>query len=279
MLIRLTEAEVAQYAPWAYELAVTPEYASYSTYRDGIKTREDFFNRAQRSKKDEELILFRHEGCVCGWIQWYALKDAHYAQTVTCLIAEHQEDAIREFCAHVADKHPGYTLDIGIDGSNVSAARALENAGFTTLERSVNHTLFFTEYQSQELLTGTSSMQQGEEEDFRKLHNAPDMYWSAERILADQAAWNIYLHREHGKAVAALMCQGGDWPEIFAIFFEDDVFRAEIYRSLMAACLNDLHNQSCIHMTYFEDDERALPVLSELGFRQVGRYMAYRKEL
>ena len=225
------------------------------------------------------MLIFRHEGRVCGWIQWYALPDARYAQTVTCLITAHHNEATAEFCAHVAAKYPGYTLDIGLDGANDSMAHALTETGFTLMEHSVNHTLFFAEYHPGELLKGTSLMQPGEEEDFRRLHNAPDMYWTAERILADLSQWRIYLHREDGRAVAALVCSADEWPEIFAVFFEDDAFRAGIYHSLMTACLNDLLARGCVHMTYFEEDEQALPVLTNLGFRRVGRYAAYRKEL
>ena len=276
MLTRLTEAEFNRYISWAYSLATTPAHASYPSYMDGVKTREEFITRARRGIDDEEILLFTHEGSVCGWIQWYAITEEQYAQTVTCLISEHQEEALWEFSAHVAARYPGYTLDIGLDGANAATAQALAKAGFTLLDHSVNHTLFFAEYKPEEPLPGTSLLLPGEEEVFRLLHNAPDMYWSAERILANMACWQVYLHRECGKAVAALVCQADKWPEIFAIFFEGDAFRIDVYRSLMTACLNDLHAQGCHHMTCFEEDTNALAVLAQLGFRRVGEYLAYR---
>ena len=125
-------------------------------------------------------------------------------------------------------------------------------------------------------LKGTDMM---DEADFRRLHNWPDMYWNAERILADLPNWKVYLHRKNGAAVAALVCRAEDWPEIFSVDFDGEDFRPESYRAMMAACLNDLRAGGHRYMTYFEEDECALPILAELGFQQVGRYLAYRKEL
>lgn len=279
MLTRLTEAEFHRYASWAYDLAMTAEYASYPSYRDGIKTREEFMERAQRGFADEEVLLFRHGGKVCGWIQWFAIPEESYAMTVSFLVEDHVEEAAREFVAHVAQTNPGVTLDIGLDGANGRAAAALEGAGFTLLESAVNHTMFFDRYQPVPVPEDVALMTAADEADFRRLHNWPDMYWNADRILADQPNWRVYLHRQLGAAVAALVCRAGDWPEVFSVDFGGGDFLPKSYQAMLAACLNDIHLAGHPHMTYFEEEERALPILAELGFAQVGRYLAYRKEL
>lgn len=277
MLNRLNDKEIAQYAPWAYGLAMMPAHASYPTYMDGIKTREDFIQRARRGLEDEEVLLFRHDGQVCGWIQWYALQEDNYACTVSFLVQSHAEEAAAEFAAHVARQYPGATMDIGVDGANAALSKALEKAGFRCIERAVNHTLFFAQYTPQ-AAEHASLMQQGEEADIIRLHTEKSMYWTAARILADLPRWRVYLYREVGRATGALVCRMDGWPEVFAVFMEGG-FSAPAYRSLMTACLNDLHAAQCHHMTYFEEDEDALPILGALGFTRVGRYLAYRKVL
>lgn len=279
MLTRLTQAEFDRYASWAYGLAMGEEHCSYPTWKDGIKTREDFMQRARRSFTDEEVLLFRHEGEVHGWIQWYADPEESYAMTVSFLVESHAEEAAREFVAHVAQASPGITLDIGLDGANTQAAAALESCGFTLLEKSVNHTIFFDRYAPVAAAQGVSLLTAADENDFRRLHNWPDMYWNAERILADLPNWKVYLHRENGAAVAALVCRAGDWPEVFSVDFGGGEFLPESYRCLMATCLNDLHAAGCTHMSCFEEDECALPILASLGFERVGWYLGYRKEL
>lgn len=279
MLTRLTEEELRRYAPWAYGLAMGEKHSSYPTWQDGIKTREDFMARARRSFTDEEALLFRHDGEVCGWIQWYADPTEGYAMTVSFLIESHAEEAARAFVAHVAQTNPGVTLDIGLDGRNTQAAVALEKCGFTLLESAVNHTMLFGGYQPVPVPQGVALMTPADENDFRRLHNDPDMYWTAERMLADLPGWRVYLHRENGEAVASLTCRAGDWPEVFSVDFGGGAFRADSYRAMLAACLNDIHAAGYPHMSYFEEEECALPVLKELGFRRVGRYLAYRKEL
>lgn len=279
MLTRLKEAEFDRYASWAYGLATTAEHASYPSYRDGIKTCEEFMARARRSFTDEEVLLFRHNGEVCGWIQWYAIPEENYAMTVSFLVKDHAEEAAREFVAHVAQMHPGATLDIGLDGANAQAAAALQKRGFTLLENAVNHTIFFDQYQPVPMPEGVTLMTAADESDFRRLHNSPDMYWNAERILADLPNWKVYLHRQQGAAVAALVCRAGDWPEVFSVDFGGGDFLPESYRAMMAACLNDIHASGHSHMSYFEEEEHVLPILAALGFQRVGRYLAYRKEL
>ena len=279
MLTRLTEAEFDNYASWAYRLAMGKEHCSYPTWQDGIKTRKDFMARARRSFTDEEVLLFRHDGEVRGWIQWFAIPEENYAMTVSFLVEDHVVAAAREFIAHVARTKPGVTLDIGLDGANGLAVAALEGVGFTLLESAVNHTMFFDRYQPVAVPVGVALMQPGEEAEFRRLHSDPNMYWNAERILADLPNWRVYLHRQNGMAVAALVCRAEDWPEVFSVEFDGAAFRADSYRAMMAACLNDLRAAGRRYMTCFEEDECALPILAELGFQRVGRYLAYRKEL
>ncbi len=149
MLTRLTESETARYGHWAYALAMRGETASYPSYRDGIKTWEDFIR--PDDSPDAEALLFRHEGRVCGWIAWYAIPAQRYAATSAFLVETYADDAAREFVAHV--------------------------------------------------------------------------------------------------------------------------------RALMTACLNDLKRDGSHHMTFFAEEEAALPILTELGFRRVGAYRAYRKAL
>lgn len=278
MLTRLTDSEFDRYASWAYDLAMSETHGSYPTYRDGIKTREDFMARSRRD--DEEVLLFRHEGEVCGWIEWYAIPEENYAITVSFLVEDHAEAAVAEFTAHVEALHPGVTLDIGMDAANEQCVQALKKSGFRLLESSVNHTIFFADYQPKHPAAHVSLMTSADEADFRRLHNFSDMYWNADRILADLTNWRVYLYRRDDRPAGALCCRvQDDWPEVFSVAWEGDAFQPEIYCDLMAACLWDVKASGSDHMTYFEEEEQALPILAELGFTRVGQYLGYRREL
>lgn len=278
MLTKWTDADVEKYGRWAYGLAMQGKTASYPSYRDGIKTWEDFIRRSER--EDEEGLLFRHEGKACGWIEWYALPAENYAATVTFLVEAHAEEAVREFVQHVQARYPGCTLDIGMDAENASVCTALAQADFRCIERSVNHTLFFADYLPRPVTADVSLMTAADEADFRRLHNYPEMYWNADRILADLPNWRVYLLRRDGRAVGALVCrQDPEWPEVFSVDHDGGRFDPDIFRTLMTACLNDLKEDGSHRMTFFEEVEDALPILAELGFTRVGEYRAYRKAL
>lgn len=124
MLTRLTESETARYDHWAYALATRGETASYPSYRDGIKTWEDFIR--PDDSPDAEALLFRHEGRVYGWIAWYAIPAERYAATSAFLVETYADDAVREFVAHVRAICPGFTLDIGMDAADASVCDALD---------------------------------------------------------------------------------------------------------------------------------------------------------
>lgn len=277
MLNQWTEHELEQYAPWAYQLAMEPARSSYPTYRDGIKTWKDFVSRSKRTDRDEEGLLFRHGGQVHGWMEWYAIAGENYACTVSFLVDAYQDEAAKEFVERVREKLPGGTLDVGMDAANIETCQALEKAGFRCIEQAENHTLFFADYHPQPTPGGVSMMTTADEADFRRLHDYPEMYWNADRVLADPSAWRIYMLRRDGCMVGALLCSNDDWPEIFSVDFENHRFDPDVYCPLLCACLNDLKASGAQHMTYFTEEAQELPILAELGFLRVGGYRAYRK--
>lgn len=280
MLTLIKPEEFAGYVDWAYSLALDLTRSGYPTYADGIKTRDGFAQAAREGMRSEceELLLFRADGEVCGWIQWSWMPEEQYAQAYSFLTASHTDRALAEFTAHAAEKCPGYALHLGFPTNNAKAVRWLANHDYRLLEVSVNHTLFFDRYMPREVPTCVRLMSGRDDETaFRALHTDADLYWTAERILNHPSDWRVYLYAGGDRATAALYAlDRGGWPEIFGM--AGDV-TAEAYRALMTACLNDCKAAGTPHMTYFEEDERRLPILADLGFEMVSRYVCYQKKL
>ena len=230
-------------------------------------------------RENEEILLFSACGQVCGWIHWFWLPEDRYAQAISFLTASHTEAALMEFVAHAAEKRPGYALHMGFPTDNARAVRWLQQSDFRLLEQSVHHELFFDRYKLREVPREVSLMSGSDDEAaFRALHTATDLYWTAERILARREGWHVYLFRDGGRAVAALYASmpAGGWAEIFGLC--GDV-TPEACRGLLTACLNDGKAAGYPHLTFFEEDERLLPALAELGFEVVSRYVCYQKTL
>lgn len=281
MLTPITGRELESHVGWAYSLALDLTRSGYPTYADGIKTREDFIGRARLglARENEEMLLFSVDGQVCGWIQWYWLTDDQYAQAISFLTAAHTEAALKEFVAHAAEKCPGYALHLGFPTANAQAVHWLQQSDFRLLEQSVHHELFLNRCRLCEAPREVSLMSGSDDEAaFRALHTATDLYWTAERIIADKNHWRVYLYRDGGRLTTALYAHvsAGGWPEIFGMA---GAVNPPAYRALLTACLNDCKAAGCTHMTYFEEDERMLPVLAELGFEIVSRYVCYQRIL
>ena len=70
MLIKATVEDIKKYCEFAYSLALNPAKSCYPTYADGIKTKSDFLDAAERAvaNRTSELLLFSIDGNVEGWI-------------------------------------------------------------------------------------------------------------------------------------------------------------------------------------------------------------------
>lgn len=281
MLTPITREELTRYADWAYALALDLTRSGYPTYADGIKTREDFIRAAEEGMdgEREEVLLFRMDGEVCGWVQWSWQPEERYAQAYSFLTAAHAGKALEAFVAHASERCPGCALHMGFPADNADAVTWLRDHGFLLLEQSVHHTLFFSDYASREAPENVALMAGPEDETaFQALHTETDMFWTAQRILAHAADWRVYLYRKGGQALAALFVHAPahGWAEVFGLC--GDV-TPETYRALMTACLNGCKADGYPHLTCFEEDERMLPILAELGFVAVSRYVCYQKTL
>lgn len=281
MLTPMTLEELDRYVDWAYGLALDLTCSGYPTYADGIKTREDFVRAARRAIESEnrELLLFRADGEVCGWIQWFWQPGERYAQTDGFLTGSHTEGALTEFLAYAAEKCTGYALYLGFPANNARVVEWLRQSDACLLDQSVHLELFFDRYAPREAPVHVSCMSGSDDEAaFCALHTATDMYWTAERILTDRENWHVYLYRDGDKSTAALYAHGisNGWPEIFGMAGD---IAPTAYRALLTACLNDCKAAGGRHMTFFEEDESKLPILAEFGFTIISRYICFQKIL
>lgn len=96
MLKRLKEQDFDRFVGLAYELALDMTKSGYPTYADGIKTKNDFIDRARKafSRDNEEILLFERDGKVAGWIHYYYLPKDRYLDTCSFCVAEGMREAL-----------------------------------------------------------------------------------------------------------------------------------------------------------------------------------------
>lgn len=97
-----------------YELALTPTQVSYPVYYDGIKTKEEFIQNAERALNEEnhELVLFILEK-VEGWISYFQIEKDRYLQLECCVVNHSIKQALEELFSYLEEKFKGYTLYFG----------------------------------------------------------------------------------------------------------------------------------------------------------------------
>lgn len=278
MLTNLKESEFEKYAPLAWSLAQDLRTSGYPTYMDGIKTREEFFDRSRCAftRENEEILLYLQDGRVLGWIHYSRLPEDRYLQTCSFCIAQGMGDAIKEFIAFAKGRFPGNTLYLGFPRENTEAVAALTRGGYERIEECFNDVMDLSGYDPTPDCPDIVPVTRANYGPFRALHDRnTDMYWSSERLLADIDDWAIYLY-ERGDAVAGAVYfrRDPDLSEIFGVDFPGE-YDPEAYRLLVTAALNEAKRDRVRFMCFFNGSAEQPDALS-LGFRCVSGYVCYK---
>lgn len=282
MLVKATLQDIEKYGNMVYELALNPAKSGYPTYADGIKTKEDFLERAAKAaaEEDSELLLFALDGNIEGWITYFWIPGDEYLQLTGCNINLGLEQALGELLALLESRFKGYTLYFGFPFENQDAVRFLQSHGFQCIEKEWNHSFFFDSYHPMKQVQNIEKISDNNFHKFRAVyHTSPETYWNCDRILETLDNWTIFVYNEGETPAATVFLQGiqGHY-EIFGMNFADGEFHENIFRELMVASLNECKRVNAKFMTYFCQDKEK-HILSTLGFRCVGQYVLYIKTL
>lgn len=281
MLRLLEPSEFETWIGFAYELSQDFTRSGYPTYRDGIKTKEDFIARARKAleRDSEDILLFEENGRVEGLIHFQHLEGERFLQTFVFNIRRDTGRALAEFVDWCRGRWPGFGLDLGFPAENAEALSWLEGTGAPCIERSWNYQLFLDGYTP---LPGNPSVHRvglDNFEEFAAVHRRTqgDMYWNCERVRETLDDWAVFVTGEGDSAGELLMTdRGGGYQEIFSLEFADGIYREGPFRALLAAGLNHLKERGAKYLTFFVDvGGEEGKVLSELGFQLVGGYVLY----
>jgi len=283
MLVKATAEDINKYADWVYNLAMDQSKSGYPTYTDGFKTKEDFLKDARESitGESQEILLFFYEGNMEGWIEYFWIAEEKYLQLSGCNINVATGEAMAELLTLLEERFQGYSLYFGFPKANVNAVRFLQENGFSCIEEDYNNSFFFDTYQMQVVNDEVVRVEAENFGEFRAIHSTleGEMYWTSDRIFEKLDTWKIYLYYENEKAVGTIFFTGqGDFLEIFGVEFSEGDYTQERFRALMVAALNEGKRMDAKYLTFF-CEEREQSVVEELGFRPVGQYVCYLKEI
>ena len=284
MLRVCTQEDFKQYAELAYQLALDQTKSGYPTYVDGIKTKEDFYKNSEKafSSDEDEILLFEYEGVVKGWIHYYWMPEDRYLSTMSFLTDSHAEQAMEEFLAYVQERFSGYDLFLGYPTDNQKAIDFLTAHGFERIEESNNNSAFLEDYEplaeSKDIVRITKENFQY----FRTLHEQIEgyMYWDSDRIYKKLDRWVIFVKLQEDTPLGAIYYTAYDEShfELFGFDAKDNPFDGAVFRDLLIKVLNTAKESGGKYVTFFCEDEE-LPIVTELGFRFISRYVGYQKRL
>lgn len=286
MLAPLQEKDFDKYIDFAYELAMDPARTFYPVYYDGIKTKADFIAKMRRafSRPGEELLLYLEDGAAEGLFHYGHQPEDRYLQLYASGVRRNTGRALEELSGYLAARYPGCDWWVGFPAENREALAWAEGAGFRQMDDSNNYSFFFDRYDP---VPDDPSVERIGEENFgrfQRVHRTidGDMYWNCRRVREKLSDWTLFVAEEDGVAgeIMATKCGVDGMWEIFALASEDGKFHEDLYRRLLARFLNEGKRRGAKYLTFFvgTDDEmnRLMP---ELGFRLVGQYLCFQKQL
>lgn len=283
MLKNLEEKDFDQYVDFAYLLALDQSKSAYPTYTDGIKTKEDFINRAKKSysRENEEILLFEIDGQVEGWIHYFVLEEDKYISFCAFNVNHYVEAAIKEFIDYVSYKYKGCTLHFGLPMSNESAISCLKQLDFCKDMECYVDVMHFDRYQMQEEAANIVPVTIENYSEFARLHSIHDeeMYWNTERIYEKLDDWHIYLCCINGELSGAIYyTYYTNMMEIFGVDYVDNCFNDTTFKELLVKALNEGKKDGVSALIFFNGEEEH-PAVSELGFKHIGKYVLYVREV
>lgn len=285
MLVPLQEKDFDQYIDFAYELALDPARSGYPAYFDGIKTREDFITAARKgfSRPGEQILLYQEDGQAEGWIHYYDWSEDRYLGFRACCVRRNTAKALDELQAYLTARYSDYDLTMGFPAANREAISWLERSGFSVFDDLNDYHLLFSQYTLEPDDPGVERIRSENFEKFQRIYQNFDAetYWNCRRLRENLSRWDIFMAEEDGVAGEVIATHEPDGGyEIFSLNCEDGQFHEGLFRRLLKRVLNEGKRAGASHLLFFVDpgsDEEC--ILPELGFQQVGHYLAYRKHI
>lgn len=284
MLQICTKQEFEQYVDYVYEIAIDPTKSGYPSYSDGIKTKEMFIERSSKAflRDDEEILLFKYEEKVEGWIHYYFIAEDNYLDTVSFNVSEHYEQALLEFEEYVKDRFKGYELFLGYSTKNIKAINYLSSHGYELIEENNNNTCYLDKYEQKNVDGTYIRIDRNNFDLFKVCHDnlEGDMYWDSDHIYDDLDNWVIFVKIENSNTLGCVYYKTANdgWYEIFGIDLKDNIFDKNNFSNLLEVALNNAKSMNGKYMTMFCDDTEEQSAISS-GFTFVDKYVCYKKKI
>lgn len=282
MLTPLQPAQFAQYADFAYQLALDPARSCYPAYFDGVKTRDGFLRAAREALESQtaEILLFVQSGRVQGWLQYFWTADERYLQLTACSVASDTAAALSEFLSYARGRFAGFSCVCGFAEENTQALAFLQANGFSCLERLCSNTCVparLPEIAPRAALVHVTRENFGR---FRALHAHVEaqMYWTSDRMCKTLERWQILLLEDGGADVGAVYMTGEK--PVLEVFGVDLAPGAQdgAYIALLTGALWQAKRLGAQYVTYLCEPAREAQVQAA-GFQRIGEYVCLQGRL
>jgi hypothetical protein len=270
MLKKLEKKDFDTYISIAYQISMDLSKTSFPVYVDGIKTKENFIQRAKKGmqSKNEEILIFVDNGSVQGLIHYYVLEEDKYIGVNFISIRESYVKALRELLDYWRIRYSGYEWNIYFPEQNVNAISYMAQIGCEDAEQSVVEVLLFDEYHMHPESDSIIHITKENFHEFSNIHHRfeKDMYWTSERMLEDLEHWEVFVLPNKGAIYYNGKGKGN--LEIFGIDICEEETSVDTSKLLLISALNHAKKSNGKSMYFFTESDTK-KIAESLGFHYI----------
>lgn len=213
-------------------------------------------------ERHDVLGVYRDETLI-GLFVFLVLQDEQYCEMLVGLSRE--QTAYEEVMAYLERHYPGYRADFVFNPDNVLMKAQLEmrRADFDTPQQK----MIFRAHVPEGDTSGIELFSEKYAEQYIALHN-PDVYWTAEKVIATPEKFRILLAVEGNRVVGYMdVTHAFEENEPFDLFVAEEYRRRGYGRKLLARALELNHPQGMMLLVAV-DNLPAIRLYASMGFER-----------
>jgi hypothetical protein len=281
MIRQMSRSEAPAASTLAWAQCGKMKNRSFPLYASQPLLLREFENCAARG----DLLGYFEGECLTGVLSRLAIPADRYLQTTGLYTdSSDPETVLDALLGELERGQEAMEKYIGVTAENTAASAVLTRRGYQISETAQEYRAEIEAFHAAGDPDGTARVSRENWPAYAAFHDRtyPDIYWTAERLLADLDNWAVYAEIRDGAIVGSLAAKlcGKSGNRELAEIFAWSAPEERTARSLLAAFADDLRDAPDVRqVSYFYDGSEPWGenILTDAGFTLRSRYRCWKK--
>ncbi len=284
MIIEINKKRLDEVCKYVFELNKLKEHQCRPFKNDIIlgEITEKFTNLILH-EDDKLLISTDNESKINGVLGLFTELEDEYLQAFCGIYArENYQEVGREFLTYLEEEYKGMNMMFAFPKENIQGIELMINNNFNNIEDAIIYelTTVIKDRVGDVHIVDNESISKEQIINFYDEHQE-DVYWTIDKVLADDNHWAMKHYIEDSKIVGSIYARiyNSYSAEIFGVLSIDNSNRDIIERDLIKQVSIECQKRGISNVTLFSDLTRYNMFAEEIGFVEVDTHLTYQRRL